>query len=378
MRKMTMVLTVVLALCLAGNAAAEIGANPGKSFEVDIGVTSLDAAFTALEYTYDQDAFQYEETTIDENYFSGATDGRITIASLGNLVSGIVGKLKFKVKETAKLGKYTIDFVPVETVSRDEEDTILIADDQDVVVETLINSFVRRCYSIVLGRNPDDAGLADWSSQLEAGKTTAAQIVSGFMNSPEFLEKENSSEDTVEVLYNTMLNRESDAAGKQDWVEYLDSGCSSNSVINGFCGSQEFMGLCDEYGIKAGSAEEEQRDKNKNLTAFVNRCYIQALNREGEPGGLNSWCETLRTGKQTPKQVASGFVFSEELAKRKLSNEELVDMLYRLYLGREADPAGRADWVEKMNNGMTLEKLNDGFADSPEFREIVNSYGLGK
>ena len=64
------------------------------------------------------------------------------------------------------------------------------------------------------------------------------------------------------------------------------------------------------------------------------------------------------------------------MKSRNLSNEETVDMFYRLYLGREADPAGRSSWLAAMNSGMTLEELNNGFADSQEFHNIVESYGL--
>ena len=79
---------------------------------------------------------------------------------------------------------------------------------------------------------------------------------------------------------------------------------------------------------------------------------------------------------QTPKEVASGFVFSQEMTNQNLSNEALVDRMYQLYLGREADPEGREYWVRQLENGMTLEELNNGFADSVEFQDITAGYGL--
>ena len=211
-----------------------------------------------------------------------------------------------------------------------------------------VKDFVERCYSLILGRSADAEGLNHWVNLLSSKTATAAEIVNGFMESQEY--KKNNS--------------------------------GSDSVINGFCGSQEFQTLCDDYGITAGSvqtnipATQTPINTKTGLEGFVERCYIQALNRNSDAVGLENWINILKNKEQTPKQVASGFVFSQEMAQRNLSNAETVDMFYRLYLGREADPEGRASWIAAMNNGMTLEELNNGFADSQEFRNIVESYGL--
>ncbi len=244
-----------------------------------------------------------------------------------------------------------------------------------------VASFVSRCYLYILGRPADDAGLQNWTNLLLSNTSTAAEIINGFMESTEYKNKNNSSDQTVNILYNTMLDRPADEAGKQNWVSVLDSTGSNASVINGFCGSQEFLTLCNDYGITAGSVQAAQpapapTTTKTGLEGFVERCYIQALNRNSDAAGLANWCAILKTKQQSPKQVASGFVFSQEMKSRNLSNEETVDVFYRLYLGREADPAGRSSWLTAMNHGMALEELNNGFADSQEFRNIVESYGL--
>ena len=244
------------------------------------------------------------------------------------------------------------------------------------LTDDLTDGFVARCYELILGREADEGGLKNWSARLKNGSSTAAEIVSGFVNSPEFHAQGNTDEDTVEILYNTMLGRGSDPGGKAGWTSYLSSGCSDGAVINGFCGSQEFMGLCAEFQITAGSVAPEARDYNRNLTAFVGRCYAEALNRQGESGGLNYWCGQIISGSQTPKQVAAGFVFSQELNDRNLSDEEKIDLLYRLYLGRPADQGGKEYWMSQMAAGMGFDQLNEGFANSAEFAGIVQSYGL--
>ncbi len=45
--------------------------------------------------------------------------------------------------------------------------------------------FVTRMYQVVLGREPDEAGLNDWVSQLESGKAKAAEMVTEVSDPPE-------------------------------------------------------------------------------------------------------------------------------------------------------------------------------------------------
>ena len=78
--------------------------------------------------------------------------------------------------------------------------------------------------------------------------SNASQIVSGFMGSEEYTNNNYSSAETIEVLYNTMLGRPSDPAGKQYWIDVLYSQ-GINAVIEGFRSSQEFSIICNDYGI---------------------------------------------------------------------------------------------------------------------------------
>ena len=179
------------------------------------------------------------------------------------------------------------------------------------------------------------------------------------------------------MIYRTMLDREADSGGLSYWKGYLDDGASLHYIVSGFSGAQEFKSLCGSYGIIAGSISlTEYRDKNINVTRFVNRNYLYALERKGEASGLNYWCEQIINRKQTPKQCAQSFVFSKECVNRNLNNREFVEMLYRLYMGREADQGGLNYWLGQMNKGMSRQKVANNFANSKEFKNIVKSYGL--
>lgn len=241
-----------------------------------------------------------------------------------------------------------------------------------------VEQFVIRCYETILGREADAGEVAAWTDDLKAGTKNAADIVSGFVNSKEFVDNEDN--DLVETLYGSMLDRESDEDGYRGWTEKKNDGLSTNYLVNGFAGSKEFQKLCDSYGINAGSVETEARDVNPSVTAFVTRCYREALGRDGDPEGLNNWTSQLTSGTNTPQGVAYGFVFSPEFnAGERLTNgeaEDVITALYGLYLDREPDDGGLAYWINRLEEGMTLEELNNGFADSKEFNNIVLTYNM--
>ena len=78
----------------------------------------------------------------------------------------------------------------------------------------------------------------------------------------------------------------------------------------------------------------------------------------------------------TGKQVAFGFIFSPEFVNRNLSNEEYVEYLYLAIMGRASDAGGKADWVNRLNNGWIRQDVFNGFAGSTEFHNICVSYGI--
>ena len=119
-----------------------------------------------------------------------------------------------------------------------------------------------------------------------------------------------------------MFDREADADGKANWLEVLNNDLSRAYVLKQFTDSAEFNQLCSAYGIQQGTVElNENRDKNPQVTAFVRRLYTIALDRSADVDGLNSWTGKLLQKTQTPAQVASGFVFSQEMENRELSNQ---------------------------------------------------------
>ena len=263
------------------------------------------------------------------------------------------------------------------TVSSTESITITL-EDYKLVQD---RAFVSRLYRMALGRDPEEEGLEDWSQKLYDGRMTGAEVVNGIFGSQEMAARNLSNADYVELLYNVIFERSSDKEGKQNWLNYLEGiGVSRTYVLKGFSESQEFKNLCARYYIIPGTLTlKENRDKNLQVTSFVNRLYLLALERLPDAAGINNWTGLLLDKKsgQTPKSVAHGFVFGPEMTNRGLSNEDFVLILYRLLLEREADEHGLADWTGQLDAGTANRvAIFNGFADSPEFQNLVKKFGL--
>ena len=241
-----------------------------------------------------------------------------------------------------------------------------------------VKAFVIRCYWLILGREQDQAGLESWTNKLKSKSATAADIVLGFLSSKEFVQKHKSSEELIEILYRTMLNRASDESGRNSWSKLIASGASMSQLVNGFSSSAEFKRICEKYGIEAGTLPDGLARSpvaySERLIAFATRCYREALNREPDEGGLQYWCNLLTRKTRTFSEVAAGFVFSDEMKRKQLDDEAFIKVLYRLYLGREAETDGLNYWKNKLKGEMTREEVNEGFANSREFAGIVAGY----
>lgn len=123
--------------------------------------------------------------------------------------------------------------------------------------------------------------------------------------------------------------------------------------------------------------EPEIQDKLPDSPeSFVRRLYRYCLGREADEDGLMDWTNRLSSGRENGGEVAAGFLFSPEFKAFNLNNEQYVEVLYRLFLARKPDEGGKADWVAKLNNGMSREYVMNGFSASPEFQMICEGCGI--
>lgn len=241
-----------------------------------------------------------------------------------------------------------------------------------------VEAYVTRLYRLCLGREPEPAGLKDWTDRMCSGSVTGAEAAKGFFFSTEFQMMNHTNDEYVELLYNVMMNRGSDSGGKMDWLYKLENGVGRMGVFKGFADSREFDDICASYGIRRGTVTvEEGRDKNPGLTTFVSRMYTKALGRAYDIDGLNDWCNRIYNKSWTVMDMATtGFFNSPEYLNMHHTNSEYVKVLYRTFFDREYDQDGYLYWLRKLNAGTSRKEVLRGFADSVEFAELMRSYGL--
>jgi hypothetical protein len=115
---------------------------------------------------------------------------------------------------------------------------------------------------------------------------------------------------------------------------------------------------------------------NSEVHAFVKRLYRLCLGREPDQGGIDDWSLQLASGANDGANVAFGFFMSQEMENRNLSNEDFVETLYNVMMGRASDAGGKADWVAALESGVTRAGVLRGFAESTEFTRICRNYGI--
>lgn len=208
-----------------------------------------------------------------------------------------------------------------------EEETTETESETEGEEKDSLTLFVERLYELILDRAPDKTGLEFWKEELETGELKVMDVIDGFFKSAEFIQRE----DSVSIIPDILNKMSKDA-------------------------------------ILIENAPEEIQWE---VMAFVYRLYSYALERQPDRSGLDNWYQWLTEGKETAESAVYGFVFSQEMINRNLDNEIYVKTLYRVFMNREYDQSGLADWVSRLNDGLSRKEVFDGFLDSEEFKEMA-------
>jgi len=110
--------------------------------------------------------------------------------------------------------------------------------------------FVTWVYNMLLGRNPDVDGLNYFAGGLDSGAWGAAEVVEGVVFSPEAMDMMSGYSDEMFVrhLYK-VLGRAPDDAGVATWKAALAGGSTKQDVVRAFARSTEFILLAKSYGV---------------------------------------------------------------------------------------------------------------------------------
>ncbi|MBR2066983.1 MAG: DUF4214 domain-containing protein [Solobacterium sp.] len=246
--------------------------------------------------------------------------------------------------------------------------------------EASIDGFTVRMYRLALKREADAAGFNYWSTGLRSGKETGTSIVKGFFNSNEFKKKPTSDSYFLNTVYSVVLNRQPDPTGMQHWSNRLRVGMTREHVLTQIINSNEFTNLCNHYGIRKGNNTDtgNYRDRKYEVTAFVYRMYTTALQRGADTYGLEDWSKRLHTGNATGATLVEGFMLSQELEKKNLSDADFIRRTYLAVLDRKAEESEVAHWVGIMHSGKNKREILSMIVDSQEFANLCARYGIQK
>ncbi len=114
-------------------------------------------------------------------------------------------------------------------------------------------NFATRLYTCCLKRDAEEGGLQYWSLALTNQEKTGAEAAQFFFESDEFIGFKTTANEYLTRLYTTFMDREPAESEVNYWLgEIADGRQTRHSILAFFAQSEEFTGICKEYGIDRG------------------------------------------------------------------------------------------------------------------------------
>ena len=180
---------------------------------------------------------------------------------------------------------------------------------------TETETIVADLYTTYLYRDADEAGLEYWSTQLESGVLTRAEITQSFMESEEFA----GSIEPIARLYYSLLNRIPDQSGLEYWINEHRGGKSIDEIAGSFLQAQETQALYSP----------EMDD-----VAFVTSLYQNMLGRSDVSAEeIAYWTNELADGMDRSEIVVAFSESEENIADT--ADEVETTLLYHGIMGRQ-------------------------------------------
>jgi hypothetical protein len=150
----------------------------------------------------------------------------------------------------------------------------------------------------------------------------------------------------VDAVYRDLLHRPADPAGRAHWVARLLGGLPRSAFTEAIARSPEWTGV------------------------VVGELYRLALGRIPDPAGLAYWRDQVAFRRPVAEVAADLFGSAESWALGGGTAEGAVDRIYRLLLGRPADPVGLAYWSGQARGGLPPRALALALFQSDEHRRV--------
>lgn len=172
--------------------------------------------------------------------------------------------------------------------------------------------YVFYLYNSILGRNPDVGGFNNFVAALNGG--VPRNVVANAL----YVSAEHRS-NQVQGYFQTYLKRTASAAEVNGWVGYYLSGATDFQVMTGFLTSNEYMSM------------------NPPISGYISGLYVSILGRTADAEGLASWTRSMMAS-MPKQQVVMAMLTSAEATQRQAALD------YNYYLGRVGDINGIHYW----------------------------------
>lgn len=113
----------------------------------------------------------------------------------------------------------------------------------------VVDQIVESLYVNALDRKSDFAGKNSWVNMILTGEADIDTVVRGFLNSAEFEACDLSDDAFIMVLYRVVFNRVPSADELNNWTAALAADTTRTQVIDAFLNSAEFYAVCDKYDL---------------------------------------------------------------------------------------------------------------------------------
>jgi Domain of unknown function (DUF4214) len=203
---------------------------------------------------------------------------------------------------------------------------------------------IQRLYEGLLGRSADAGGISAFDAQLTAG-VSKATVATEILSSNEYITDHGTQTDQqfVTSLYEGLLGRAPETAGLASWTSALAQGASRGDVASAIADSNEAKSYL--------AATTAQVFVPNAAGTLVTELYETGLARAPDQGGLQYFTAaySTETPSQIATEITASSEFLADHAGQ--SNSAYVTSLYQDGLGRAPDTTGLDYWTAQLNSG---------------------------
>ncbi|WP_049962937.1 M14 family zinc carboxypeptidase [Ruminococcus sp. HUN007] len=235
--------------------------------------------------------------------------------------------------------------------------------------------------TFVKGVTENDEQANELMNRLLAREVTAADVVRDFFSKRNYDDSEEGRKQFIADLCKYVYMNENEFEREYPAkTAFFDFGMSRDYFLMRFVLSDIFNNFCNDEGISRGNIPiNENRDKNPQVTGYVQKIYNKVLGRRADTDGLNTWTGEINSGNKTAADVLAGILSSDEFRKKNTSNEDYAAILFRMCRDREADAEELKTFVEStLAKGHTREAVLRKFVRSDEFTKYCEDRKINR